>query len=459
MRSEAEMLGLILNYARGNDDVRAVIMNGSRVNPNAPKDRFQDYDIVYFVRNVEPYRRNPEVVRYFGDIMILQMPDDMGDPPPEKDGGYGYLMQFLDGNRTDLGFYPLEDARRRVEDTLTVVLLDKDQMIGELPPPSDLSYLPKTPTAKAFEDCCNEFWWVTPYVAKGLWRGELTYAKHMLDVVVREELMKMLVWYAGTKTKFRRSPGKLGKYLKGQIEDDLWVALERTYADAHPDSNWEALFTMGDLFRRVARSVASAFGFCYPDREDRNVSEYIRFIRTLPRTVKTMDTILPSIRSILQSTSARWLNLTERVAPDLLARPPAPGEWSALACLQHLVDTERWVFPARVRFLLAGQDFPAFDPDSQGTQPAVDLHPADLAAEFARLRSDSLRVLENVTPSDLPRQALHQELGMVSLSELLHEWAAHDLMHTVQAERALMQPFIQGCGPWQPYFEDHVAQG
>jgi hypothetical protein len=45
----------------------------------------------------------------------------------------------------------------------------------------------------------------------------------------------------------------------------------------------------------------------------------------------------------------------------------------------------------------------------------------------------------------------------VSLSELLHEWAGHDLMHTVQAERALMQPFIQGCGPWQPYFRDHLA--
>jgi len=30
-------------------------------------------------------------------------------------------------------------------------------------------------------------------------------------------------------------------------------------------------------------------------------------------------------------------------------------------------------------------------------------------------------------------------------------------MHTVQAERALMQPFIEGCGPWRPYFRDHAA--
>jgi hypothetical protein len=47
---------------------------------------------------------------------------------------------------------------------------------------------------------------------------------------------------------------------------------------------------------------------------------------------------------------------------------------------------------------------------------------------------------------------------MVSLNEMLHEWAAHDLNHTIQAERALMQPFIQESGPWQPYFADHVAR-
>jgi hypothetical protein len=62
-------------------------------------------------------------------------------------------------------------------------------------------------------------------------------------------------------------------------------------------------------------------------------------------------------------------------------------------------------------------------------------------------------------PEDLPRTAMHPERGEVSLGELLHEWGAHDLMHTVQAERALLQPFIEGCGPWRPYFADHVAKG
>lgn len=124
-------------------------------------------------------------------------------------------------------------------------------------------------------------------------------------------------------------------------------------------------------------------------------------------------------------------------------------------CLQHLVDTERSVFPARVEAILVGQDFPAFDPDRQGSKAT--LSPTELAAEFARLREQGLATFKKVTPADLGKQARHSELGIVSLSELLHQWAGHDLMHTVQAERALMQPFIQGCGRWQSYFTDHFV--
>jgi hypothetical protein len=80
----------------------------------------------------------------------------------------------------------------------------------------------------------------------------------------------------------------------------------------------------------------------------------------------------------------------------------------------------------------------------------------ELAETFAALRAKSLELLEGLSPADLERTARHARLGPVTLSQLLHEWAAHDLVHTKQAESALMQPFIQGCGPWQRYFTEHV---
>ena len=171
-----------------------------------------------------------------------------------------------------------------------------------------------------------------------------------------------------------------------------------------------------------------------------------------------MIDILTWACSVLLTTPQRWQELVATLPAELLTLAPSPGEWSALECLQHLVDTERMVFPLRVGYLLAEQDFPAFDPDAQGSAPVTAQSPADIVADFMRLRTDALALFDTVTVADLTKRARHQELGMVTLSELIHEWAAHDLMHTVQAERALMQPFIRGCEPWQAYFADHMAK-
>src|SRR5262249_48636426 len=152
--------------------------------------------------------------------------------PPSNDGTFAYLMQFTDGNRIDLTLFPLAKLHELGADSLSLLLLDKDGLIKPFPPPSDSDYLPTPPTAKAFADCCNEFWWVCPNVAKGLWREEIVYAKSIFEQHVREQLMKMLTWYVGAKTQFTRSPGKSGKYLKHYLEPELWALVEQTYADA-----------------------------------------------------------------------------------------------------------------------------------------------------------------------------------------------------------------------------------
>jgi hypothetical protein len=170
-----------------------------------------------------------------------------------------------------------------------------------------------------------------------------------------------------------------------------------------------------------------------------------------------MDEVLLHARTILAATPTRWAELAGSVSPGLLSRRPLPDQWSTLDCLRHLVDTEP-IFRARVGFFLAGQDFPGFDPDTQGTLPDITQPAAELAREFSRLRDESLSALAEVSQADLGRAVRHQELGLVTLEQMIHEWAAHDLNHTVQAERALMQPFIGGSGPWQPYFTDHVAK-
>jgi hypothetical protein len=121
-----------------------------------------------------------------------------------------------------------------------------------------------------------------------------------------------------------------------------------------------------------------------------------------------------------------------------------------------MVDTERMVFPARVEYLLRGEDFPAFNPEADGSKPRKTLSPIDLAKEFENLRAKNLIILSKVQENDLSCKAKHQELGIVSLGEMINEWAGHDLMHTVQGERAIMQVFIEGCGPWKYLFTAHI---
>ncbi len=281
MRTEREMMDLILGEAERDDRIRAVVMNGSRANPAAPKDPFQDYDIVYFMEDPAPFTRNLEWIARFGELMILQTPDDMGDPPPARRPGYGYLMQFMDGNRIDLTVAPFSMIDEIVADSQTIVLLDKDGRIPPVPPASDRDYRAKRPSAKVFDDRCNEFWWLAPYVAKALWRREILNALGFLSLQ-REELMKAAEWAAGKRTNYEACVGKLGKYLERYLEPDEWRALLATYPEAESEAVWEALFSECELFRSLAREVAAANGFRYPEGDDERVSAHLRRVRALP---------------------------------------------------------------------------------------------------------------------------------------------------------------------------------
>jgi len=170
-----------------------------------------------------------------------------------------------------------------------------------------------------------------------------------------------------------------------------------------------------------------------------------------------MENILPVAPQILSSTPVRWKSLVRTTPMDLLNRQPAPKEWSAVECLKHILDTEKYVFPVRIKAFLAGENFPAFNPDAAENQASGGFDAMAMIKDFNTLRMANLKLLLTVKTDDLFRSAIHGQLGKVTLSEMVHEWAGHDLMHTVQAERAILQPFILGCGPWRPYFKDHDA--
>jgi hypothetical protein len=167
-----------------------------------------------------------------------------------------------------------------------------------------------------------------------------------------------------------------------------------------------------------------------------------------------MTDVLDSARRLLSSTGGRWRILVESAPDELLRRPPAPGEWSAADCLNHLLLTERALFGGRLRAILEGRDLVTFDPDA-ARDPGPERTPREAAMTLAADRDENLAILRDLTPADLGRSGRHPDYGMVELRVLLNTWTAHDLQHTVQAEEALMQAFLPGTGPFRFRFAAH----
>jgi aminoglycoside 6-adenylyltransferase len=253
------------------------MLNGSRANPNAIPDFFQDFDIVYLVTELESFKQNPNWIDCFGERMILQCPDDFSSQVPRD--SYVYLMQFTDGNRIDLTLRttPFEP------DSLSVLLLDKDNTIAPLSPASD--YLPEAPTSQTFFLCCNEFWWVCPYVAKGLWRNEIIYAQHHLGIL-RSQTLQMLTWQIAIQTDFKQPLGKLGKHLPNYLLPQQHAWLLESYSNAEIKPMWQALFALTNNFRTAALEVAKHFLFEYPMQDDTRVTKHLEHVQTLARVDK-----------------------------------------------------------------------------------------------------------------------------------------------------------------------------
>jgi aminoglycoside 6-adenylyltransferase len=267
---------MFIDYALSCDQVRAVTLEGSRTNPNAPKDWLQDFDISFHVADMDFFIGAPSWIDGFGERMIMQTPEDMSLFPSELGRRFSYLILFTDGNKVDLTLIPLDEVEEYCkEDKLMTVLMDKDGRFPDLPPPTDRDYWVERPTAEYYADCCNEFWMVSTYVAKGLWRKEILFALEHLNLIARPMLMKMIEWNVGIDTDFSVSIGKNGKYLEKYTTEQTWQKLMSTYPNGTYEAAWSALFAMIELFRGIAVEVAERLNFRYPIEEDSNVTAYL----------------------------------------------------------------------------------------------------------------------------------------------------------------------------------------
>lgn len=276
MRTEKEILDIVLTYAQEHDEIKAVGMEGSRIHQKIKTDTLQDFDITYIVSDMNTFVNDEEWLDVFGKRIFMQKPEGMTLYEPQLGNWFSYLMLLEDGNRIDLKLVPADEIDLYIySESLIKILLDKDNLIGEMPAPTNATYLITQPTLQHFDDCCNEFWWVSTYVAKGLCRKEFLYATDYFNQTLRTELYRMISWNIGIETNFSESIGKSQRFLENHVSKELWDRIIETYKMDSYENLWHALFLQHDLFREVSKEVAEKQGYDYP-KYDENITKYIK---------------------------------------------------------------------------------------------------------------------------------------------------------------------------------------
>ena len=277
----------LVAWAGRRDGVRAMLLTSTRAVPNATVDDLSDYDVILVARDIRPFVENRSWIEDFGEVLVAYW-----DPVTiDSDSGMeqaGNIVQYADGLKIDFSLWPVGSLARIASlpalpaelDAGYRVLVDKDRLTAGLLPPTHTGYIPARPDEAIFLTNVNDFFVGPPYVAKCLLRDDLLPAKWCLDYDMRDVYLRpMLEWRMECDHGWSVPTGALGKGLKRRLPPGIWAELERTYAGAGIEDNWQSLFRLITLYRRVARDVAVGLGYAYPEELDRRVTAHVRQMR------------------------------------------------------------------------------------------------------------------------------------------------------------------------------------
>ena len=266
MRTETEMFDVILQTAKVLQ-VDAVAMSGSRTNTKAPKDEFQDYDVVYIVEDLD------------GPIADLSWLDQFGTRNIEQHNILGnrrlYLMLFEDGNRIDLTLCPKEHINEWVASEADYTVLVDEKGLFESYSPSPQRFWTSPASETDFEKTCNEFWWVSAYVVKGICRKQIIYATDHLYGICQQELLKVLTWQVASdrgRVDIGKNYKHLFNYLPAEKEKEFSALLDFSSLDKITQS----LLATIQLFHQEAQNLAQNMGFKYEKEVAEKMIQYAK---------------------------------------------------------------------------------------------------------------------------------------------------------------------------------------
>ena len=266
MRTDQEILGLILETAK-KLQVDAVALSGSRTNPKVQTDEFQDYDLVYVVDDIDNLTSDLSWLDQFGKRIIEQ----------EVTLGHRrlYLMLFEDGNRIDLTLCPKEHINEWVASEADYTVLVDEKGLFESYSPSPERHWIHPASNSDFEKSCNEFWWVSAYVVKGICRKQIIYATDHLYGICQQELLKILAWQIASD-RGAVDIGKNYKYLFNYLPIEKEKEFSALLDFSSLDKITQSLLATMEFFHQEAQYLAQKMSFKYEKEVAERMMRYAK---------------------------------------------------------------------------------------------------------------------------------------------------------------------------------------
>ena len=282
MRDKQVVLKNVIAFAEAHNDVNALIITSSTVNPYVETDVFSDLDIVIVTDAFQKFCDKKEWRAEFGDILV-SFSDNL---KLEGIKTYTRLVLYQDYNRIDFNIWPLELIEKladydKLPDYLDIgyeVLYDKNGIIEKLQNPTYQAFKTKIPSEEKFRKTVNDFWWDITYIPKYLWRDQFYFMKYMDYFIKFNLLQPMVEWLIGVENNWDVNPGKCGSDFQKYLKEEDWNKLKTTFSGHYKEENWQALFKMMDFFQKAAKKVGKNLNYKYPQQLAEDVTEYINKI-------------------------------------------------------------------------------------------------------------------------------------------------------------------------------------
>ncbi|MEJ7837683.1 MAG: aminoglycoside 6-adenylyltransferase [Thermomicrobiales bacterium] len=271
---QSEILDRILDWANRDDNIRAIVLNGSMTRQAGATDRFSDLDVQIIATDRAPLIADDT---WLTDIAPVWVAEYLGN----GDDFDSRLVFYEGARKVD---FTIND-RRQIDQMSAIqeldflyrhgyaVLMDKDGLTDRLPAVTPEIPIAALPTADEFRLAVDLFWFEAAHMPTYLQRNELWVVKFR-DWTMKSSLLQLLEWHAAVVQQRQVNVWYIGTKMEHWLDRETWEELHGVFGHFDPADCWRSLLNMIDLFVRITHEIARQLGYPVPASEH-HIRNYI----------------------------------------------------------------------------------------------------------------------------------------------------------------------------------------